>query len=81
MVGALVVERVASTTGGDFGWSLARERVFSRSESREDMSAIMAFLVLRMRGPCGGKTQCLRARVQAEHGSFLSHRIFFRLQL
>lgn len=44
------------------------------------MSAMMAFLVRRFRGPGEGKAHGLPARVQAEHGSFLSHLIFLLLQ-
>lgn len=44
------------------------------------MSAKMVFLGRRTRGPEGGNSQGLPARVHAEHGFLLSHRIFLLLQ-
>lgn len=60
--------------------SLALVNDFSRSEMREDISAIMVFFGRRVRGPEAGYSQGLPARVHAEQGSVLSHRIFLRLQ-
>src|SRR3569833_961342 len=45
-------------------------------ERREAKSVIIAFFVRRTRGPAGGYTQGLLARVHAERGAFLSHLIF-----
>jgi hypothetical protein len=56
-------------------------RVFSKVESRDAMSAMMAFLVRRTRGPGVGYAHGLLVLVQCEQGRFLSHRIFLWLQL
>jgi hypothetical protein len=60
--------------------SLAWARDFSKLEIRDAISAMMVLFARRLRGPAGGKLQALPARVQAEHGSFLSQRIFLLLQ-
>lgn len=60
---------------------LALTTIFSRSAMREDMSAMIVFFGRLARGPTGGYSHDLPARVQAVHGSRLSHRIFLAPQL